>query len=130
MARRKTSQRRESPSTDARFDASTSDSAQKTRRRRESAKLCSQIRRTLQLTFIGEFDDEVLHNLTVEEVEPAPSDRRLRVKLVVADRLVERLERADVEERIEAVRPFLLGEVAQAIHRRRCPELVFELERR
>lgn len=130
MNRRRSPESHEPHSSDPGSARSGVDDNQRALASRKSAKLCAQIRRTLQLTLLGEFDDEVLQNLTVETVEPAPDDRRLRVLLVVPERTAEHLDRTEVEQRLEAARPVLIGAVADAINRRRCPQLVFALERR
>lgn len=90
---------------------------------RKMAQLCSQIRRTLDMTLMGDFEDEVLQNMTVESVEPAAGNR-LTVVFAVHPPGSE-LAKDDVLARLEAARPVLLEEVARAVSRRSIPEMSF-----
>lgn len=93
---------------------------------RKTMQLCSQVRRALELTLAGDVHDEVLMDLAVERVEPAPDDRRLRV-VVVPHGAAATLPEADLRARLEAVRGLLLEEVARVVTRRKLPELAFEV---
>ena len=65
--------------------------------------------------------DERLAACSVESVEPLPGGNRVLVKVgIPAD-----LSAIDVSERLAAAAPVLRTEVAQAITRRKAPELVF-----
>ena len=88
--------------------------------------LCSQVRRALELTLAGDVRDEVLMDLAVERVEPAPDDRRLRV-LLVPSGAAAALAGPDLRARLEAARGLLLEEVARVVTRRKVPELAFEI---
>jgi ribosome-binding factor A len=90
---------------------------------RKDRQLAAQIRRALELTLAGDFEDEVLQNLSVESVEPAPGGR-LAVTLTVHPP-GNALPRDEVLARLEAARGHLLDEVARATSRRRLPELSF-----
>ena len=85
--------------------------------------LCAQARRALEHAIGHECRDEALSSLVVVDVIPDPSIRRLRVLM--------RGERDGNEEqvlgRLAAAKGFLRTHVAAAIHRKRTPELVFEL---
>lgn len=94
----------------------------------KTAQLCAQIQRALELALLGACSDEVLMELQVIAVEPAPDSRRLRVVFVVPDSVAD-LGREEIERRLQAERDVLTAEVVQSIHRRKCPELVFELVR-
>jgi ribosome-binding factor A len=93
---------------------------------RKGLQLCGQVARTLAAVLAGECADELLRDLVVESVTPAPNAGRLLVTVALApsadpglaDRAAERLERA---------RGRLRAEVAAAVHRRRVPDLVFRL---
>ena len=77
---------------------------------------------------MGDILDEVLQDLTVEKVEPAPDESRLLVIFTVRG-VAAGMDKADVMLRLEGVRPLLMNEVAQAIRRRKVPELAFEMIR-
>lgn len=91
---------------------------------RKAHQLCGQVADALRV-ILPALADEVLQNLTVLTVEPAPHTGRLLVTVAgpvptdVTDRdtLTERLNRAGGRIR---------SEVAAAVHRRKAPELVFE----
>ena len=95
---------------------------------RKTLQLCAQVRRTLELTLAGDVRDDVLLDLAVERVEPAPDDRRLRVVLAAHGAAAARPE-AEVRARLEAARGLLLEELARGISRRKLPELAFEIVR-
>jgi ribosome-binding factor A len=85
--------------------------------------LCRQAQRALSLALAGECRDEVLSSVYIEAVVPAPDATRLLVRLVVPARANASIP--EVIERIERVRGLLRAEVAQAITRKRAPELTF-----
>lgn len=94
----------------------------------KAQQLCAQVRRSLELTLMGECSDELLQTMTVEKVEPAPDDKHLRATLSVMDP-DEGLDKTKVMARLEAARPILMAEVARAISRRKVPEIHFEVIR-
>lgn len=94
----------------------------------KTAQLCTQVQRALEMALIGTCSDEVLMELRVAAVEPAPNARRLRVVFAVPESVAD-LGREDIEERLQAARDVLVEEVVRSIHRRKCPELAFELVR-
>jgi ribosome-binding factor A len=93
---------------------------------RKALQLCGQVAETLALVLSGECGDELLRDLLVESVVPAPNSSRLLVTVSMpasagdedAGRALERLEHA---------RGKLRGEVATAVHRRRVPDLLFRV---
>ena len=93
---------------------------------RKVLQLCSQVAQTLNLVLAGEFDDELLHNLQVESVDPTPDASQLCVSVscVVADETVDSQE---ILERLAKVAGRLRSEVATAITRKRAPKLVFRV---
>jgi ribosome-binding factor A len=95
---------------------------------RKAMQLCSQVADTLQLVLSGEFDDEVLHNLQVMSVEPAPDTSQLAVT-VCADLAEQRASDAEIQERLTKVAGRLRTEVAAAITRKRAPRLLFRVVR-
>jgi ribosome-binding factor A len=83
--------------------------------------LCRQVQRALALALAGECGDDVLREAYVIAVEPAPNASRLAVRLAVSSDV----SIVDFLSRIERVTPRLRALVAQAITRKRVPELVF-----
>lgn len=88
--------------------------------------LCSQVFEVVSSAF-AELRDEVLANLTVVEVRPGPDASRLVVLLTQMGEPQAGTGVDDIMVRLERVRGFLRSEVASAIHRKRTPELRFQL---
>jgi ribosome-binding factor A len=92
---------------------------------RKALQLCGQIARTLSQV-LTECGDDVLRDLLVESVQPAPTSVRLLVTLLTP-------ESADMDaamERVAAASGLLRREAVAAIHRRKAPELTFRVVRR
>jgi ribosome-binding factor A len=94
----------------------------------KSLQLCEQARRALEFAFLHECRDEVLADLAVIAVMPDPGIRRLRVWLRGPADMDEET-RCHIVERLGAARGFLRAQIAAAIHRKRTPDLAFELLR-
>ena len=91
---------------------------------RKARQLCGQAAEALHAA-VGECADPAVQALTVLQVTPAPHTGRLRVTLTLpADGSV---GRAEAEAALARAAGRLRGEVADAVHRRRAPELVFEV---
>ncbi|HYT88484.1 MAG TPA: hypothetical protein VEL76_07230 [Gemmataceae bacterium] len=93
---------------------------------RKALQLCGQVARTLQIVLAGECSDEVLRDLFVESVVPAPNSARLLVTLA----LTPTASAIPVEEilgRLHHAQGLLRSEVATAINRKKVPELTFRL---
>ena len=88
-------------------------------------KLCSQVFRTLSCAF-GELQDDVLRDLVVYSVTPAPDASRLLV-CVYFPNPSPGMDAGEIVGRLERARGFLRSEVAGAINRKRTPELQFQL---
>lgn len=85
---------------------------------RKAHQLCGQVHQALLVILPG-LADEVLRNLTVVSVEPAPHSGRLLVTVVGP-------APADAtDRRLRLAAGLLRSEVARAVHRRKAPELVF-----
>src|SRR5262245_29790635 len=93
---------------------------------RKTLQLCSQVAETLSSVLAGECGDEVLRDLTVVEVMPAPDERQLLVTLAPAVSAAP-VEAATVLEHLHNHAGQLRSEVARAIHRKRAPELIYRL---
>ena len=91
---------------------------------RKMEQLCAQIRHALELALLGVVQDEALMDLEVADVTPMPDPGRVRVRFLARG---SRLDLDALQARIEAARGVLTAEVAQAITRKRVPELVFEV---
>jgi len=93
---------------------------------RKALQLCGQVARTLQAVLAGECGDDLLRELQVESVVPAPTSARLLVTLTLATAGAG-VPVEEVLARLHAAQGLLRGEVAAAINRRRVPELTFRL---
>ena len=87
--------------------------------------LCSQIKRAIELTLMGDIEDEVLQNTSVHSVEPAPGNR-LVVTLTVHPP-GSKMAKEEVLRRLEQHRGTIVSEVSRAVTRRALPELTFWL---
>jgi ribosome-binding factor A len=92
---------------------------------RKALQLCAQVARTLQSVLAGEVGDDLLRDLVVESVVPAPNSGRLLVTLSRADSGAASAE--EVMRRLSRALGLLRGQVAAAITRRKTPELTFRL---
>ena len=92
------------------------------REAQKAAQLCSQVQEALSLA-LAAIEDEILLDLYVLSVTPAPDAKRLRVTVDVAGGH----ERDEVLERIDRHMGRLRAEVTSAIHRKKTPALVFEV---
>jgi ribosome-binding factor A len=93
---------------------------------RKALQLCSQVAETLAGILAGECSDDLLRGLQVELVTPAPHSGRMRVTLSL-DATVPGADVQQVQQRLEQARAWLRSKVAAAIHRRRVPDLVFNV---
>ena len=93
---------------------------------RKARQLCAQVAETLSLVLTGEFHDELLYNLQVVSVKPAPDASQLAV-VVRADGPGTPFHPGEVLDRLNLVAGRLRTEVAAAITRKRAPSLVFHV---
>ncbi|MCA8957482.1 MAG: ribosome-binding factor A [Planctomycetes bacterium] len=92
---------------------------------RKIAQLCAQVRQALDLALHGDVHDELLLDVEVERVEPCADPGRLQAVFLAHGPAATEIER--VRGALEAVRGILTEEVARSIHRRRVPELLFDV---
>ena len=94
---------------------------------RKTKQLCRQVFQAVSLALAGECDDEVLRDLTVESVTPAPNASRLLVCVALppARPGEEVLSPQNVLERLAVHHARLRRCVAAAVTRKRAPELTF-----
>ena len=90
---------------------------------RKDRQLCGQVQRALSSALGADFDDEVLQSVWIVGVEPAPTVSRLRV-WVAGPR---GSNAALILRRLEGVAKALRAEVAQSIHRKQVPTLLFAI---
>jgi ribosome-binding factor A len=93
---------------------------------RKALQLCSQVAETLHSVLQGECDDEVLRDLHVQSVGPAPDSTRLLVTVSLSPAASDRRP-IEVLQHLHQAYSVLRGEVARAIHRRKTPELIFRV---
>ncbi len=91
---------------------------------RKAQQLCAQVAETLSFVLQAECNDEILRDLLVESVVPAPDSTRLLVT-VMPSPAAPSLDVARVHEHLAQAYGKLRSEVAGAIHRKKVPELVF-----
>ena len=96
---------------------------------RKTMQLCAQVRRALDLALMGEVHDEVLQDLSVDSVEPTADDARLLV-VFGAGEFAGAHEKGEVMARLDGMRSLLVEAVAEAISRRKVPEMAFEVVKR
>jgi ribosome-binding factor A len=93
--------------------------------RRKDLQVCKQAKMAIDAALAAS-SDEVLRDLRVQRVEPAPDARRLRVHIGVPEWVFGGHEQS-VREHFKSARGFLRCEVAAAVSRKRVPQLLFEL---
>jgi ribosome-binding factor A len=94
------------------------------RRGHKDLQVCRQVFDALAYA-LAELDDDLVAELVLVSVTPAPSAARVQVNLVPAHG---GLDLDAARERLAAVGPALRAEVAAEVTRRRVPELVFRIE--
>jgi ribosome-binding factor A len=90
---------------------------------RKALQLSGQVMDTLSYALAWECRDEVLQDLTIVSVVPAPNSTRL---LVTVRQPPDR-DPALVREHLQRASGMLRAEAAAAIHRKRVPELTFQI---
>lgn len=95
-------------------------------KRHKALQLCRQVGDTLSLVLAGEFADQRLHGLQVVSVDPAPDASQLCVSFRSED-AVDSEQIHQILSRLAAVSGRLRCAVAEAIHRRRTPQLLFRV---
>jgi len=88
---------------------------------RKKLQLCRQVQHALMWALGSSHSEDVLAYCSVEAVEPLPGGNRMLVKISVPSDI----SLATVNERLAHSAPALRAEVAQAITRRKVPELLF-----
>jgi hypothetical protein len=92
----------------------------------KAMQLCKQVERAATLALEGDWIGDALLGAAVASVEPAPDAGRLRVLIVLAPaRGIDDVE--DAAAVLTNLRPRFRAEVARSIHRKRVPEIVFDV---
>jgi ribosome-binding factor A len=92
---------------------------------RKVQQVCREVERTLSYAF-GECADELVRDLVVVAVEPAPDGSRLMVSLCPSSGKLA-VDIGELLARVQEVRGFLRREIAAALQRKRTPELAFRI---
>ncbi len=95
------------------------------RKSHKQQQLCSQVAQTISLS-LGDSRDQRLHDLVVQSVVPAPDGSRLLV-IVVPSKGVELHSLDDLLGALEGAHTWLRRQVAAEIHRKRAPDLIFQV---
>ena len=93
---------------------------------RKLQQLCRQVQRTIDLS-LHECGDDLLRDLMVHSVHPAPDASRLMVAVYPVLTAPQQIDVADILGRLARVASRLRHEVAIAITRKRAPELLFRV---
>ena len=94
------------------------------RSERKTRQLCREVERTLGVA-LSSSRDSLVRDLSVMSVEPAPDGSRLMVTLYPAGALS--VDVAELLAHLGELRGFLRQEIAQALQRKRTPELAFRI---
>ena len=89
----------------------------------KTLRLCRQVLEALQMGVAGHCGDDVLQEVFISAVEPGADPSRLEVTVA----LPEGVPPADVLERLQKARGLLRSLAAEAISRKKVPDLVFRL---
>jgi ribosome-binding factor A len=92
----------------------------------KARQLCRQVERSAALTLAELSECEALASSAVARVAPAPDASRLRVSVVLAPGKTP-ADREAAAARLREVAGLFREEAARAIHRKRAPEVVFEV---
>ena len=93
---------------------------------RKTLQLCGQVRKTLDYVLSGETGDDLLRQLYVADVVPAPDASRLLATVAPIDPRAD-LDFGTVMEKLGYAQPMLRSAVARAINRKKVPDLTFTL---
>lgn len=93
---------------------------------RKTLQLCKQIEHTLSYVLSGETEDDLIRELYVVSVDPAPNASHLLVTVASLNRASD-IDPAETMARLHKFAPMIREEVAASIHRRYVPELSFRI---
>ena len=90
---------------------------------RKALQLCKQVSRALSYAF-SEQNSDTIRELFVDSVEPAPDESRL---LVTVSPMSQGLDTVEILTALGHAQGSLRSAVAEAINRKRVPELMFQM---
>ncbi|MGY8766879.1 MAG: hypothetical protein ACKVH8_00440 [Pirellulales bacterium] len=93
---------------------------------RKTLQLCNQVFETLSMVLSGEFDDDILLNLEVTEVELMGSASQMLVSLRMLSPMPE-VTLVEIMDKLQEVEPDLRMEIAAGINRKKTPKLFFRV---
>ena len=91
---------------------------------RKTLQLCRQVERALNYA-LGSCENDVLADLRVDSVEPAPNASHL---LVTVSPLNPELRALQILPELQRASGYIRSEIATSIHRKRVPELSFRCQ--
>lgn len=94
---------------------------------RKALQLCSQVADTLNYVLSGDCDDELLQNLQVASVVPAPNASQLLVTVYPVVAMGANFDAVEVRRRLLEAIGRLRSEVARSITRKKAPNLLFQV---
>ena len=94
---------------------------------RKALQLCGEVARTLGHALAWEMGDDILSRLDVASVVPAPDSTRLLVTVTLGT-TADEFRPEVILDRLQRAKGNLRARVAEAIHRRRVPDLAFRVE--
>lgn len=92
---------------------------------RKTHQLCAQVAEALQFALGGACNDDVLRDMGVVAVQPAPDESRLLV--ILAPTLSGPCDPDQVMAHVHAAKAKLKAEVAASVHRKKVPDLTFRV---
>jgi ribosome-binding factor A len=93
----------------------------------KTLQLCKQVERAAAVVLAGECESDVLLGASVAAVEPAPDASRLRVTIVLVPAGDRAAPLAEALAALRRVTVRFREEIARCIHRKRVPEIVFDV---
>jgi len=99
--------------------------AARTKGGRKTHQLCAQVAEAINYAFAAECHDDLLREMGVVAVQPAPDESRLLV--TVAPTLPGPCDPAEVLVRLDKAQVTLRTQVAAGIHRKKVPQLAFRV---
>jgi len=93
----------------------------------KALQLCKQVERAAAVVLAGECESDVLLGASVAAVEPAPDASRLRVTIVLVPAGDRAAPLAEALAALQRATARFREEIARCIHRKRVPEIAFDV---
>lgn len=94
---------------------------------RKTLQLCGQVADTLNYVLSGDCGDELLQNLQVASVVPAPNASQLLVTVYPVVASSQASDAGELRRRLLEINGRLRSEVARSITRKKAPKLLFQV---